>query len=322
MIIRNLFATCILLHVLISAASGAYQIGSTIGTTANTLVGGLTATADYFNGDRTVTKSVSSSTADVTVAPIYGYDVVFLTPSFNSSEPGLLVTYNYTLRNVGNSAQDFTLVTQNFYQSGDFTLVAPAQLQSALPIGATASFVITINVLATATPDAKVTLDASLQAVGHTTKPAYYTGYNDNIYGGYVSHNQQLVTWIEYPILQVAKTYTIGHVWDAQTTPLPGATVTYNITYHNAGSGTANNVVFIDIVPTLNTDYKIGSTRNICTDVGVTVSFAFDPTDNFNSWGYSPVGTKVDPKVSRIRMSLSPLKPNVSGTLNYSVIIK
>lgn len=321
---KKLTLTCIFLYLFMMSAFAAYQIGSTLGTEAGTNVGGISATANYFSGDRLVTYNVSTTTADVTVAAIYGYDIIFLTPSRSSTEPDLSATYNYTLRNVGNSTQNFVLVTQNLVMAGDFTVVAPSQSVS-LGKGVSTTFVITINAAHTATPDATVTLDASLQALGQTDKPTFYIGWNGNTYGGYVSHNQQVVTWVEYPIIIVSKNYTLqapATYSGPLTDPVPGSTVTFSINYRNIGSGTANNVVFTDIVPTLNTDYRIGSTRNICSDGTVTAHFTFNPTNNPADWTYLPSGTRIDARVARIKINLSPIRPDVSGTLNYSVVIK
>ncbi|HAR63163.1 MAG: hypothetical protein DKM50_13045 [Candidatus Margulisiibacteriota bacterium] len=324
--IKTFLLTCFLLNILIFGANAAYQLGSTVGTSAGTAVAGYIVTANFNSGQRITQKIATASVSDQIVQAIYGYDILFNTPSNNGIESNHSIIYCYTIRNVGNSvSENFLLVTENVSVNGDFTIEALSQ-QFVLNSGASANFYVTVNALSTATINTFVTMDVNFEIEGKTTQPTYYTGYNGNVYGGYVDYKQLINTWLKLPILLVSKNYTVGHSWDSGNSPVPGATVTFNIKYKNVGNGAANNVVFTDIIPTINTEFRLGSTANICSDAGVRVTFSYSAISDPAVYNYTPLsqagGNKMDPNIARLRIALSPIAGNVSGTINYTVVIK
>lgn len=152
-------------------------------------------------------------------------------------------------------------------QAGDATASV-----SAVGPGAYATYTVRVRTAADATDGASMAVQLSF--VTASTPVGSYNGYNGNPYGGDatvlrtvgggVAGVSYITTTVNAAVLTVAKSASvtapavyIGNGGGA-TDPVPGAKITYTITYGNTGGGAASSVVIVDPIPA-NTTYLAGS---------------------------------------------------------------
>lgn len=152
-------------------------------------------------------------------------------------------------------------------QSGDAT-ASP----SVVGPGAYATYTVRIRTAAGASDGASMAVQLSF--VTASTPVGSYNGFNGNPYGGQssvlrtvgggVAGVSYITTTVNAAVLTVAKSASvtapgvyIGNGGGA-TDPVPGAKITYTITYGNTGGGAASSVVIVDPIPA-NTTYLAGS---------------------------------------------------------------
>jgi len=136
----------------------------------------------------------------------------------------------------------------------------------------------------------------------------------------YVTNESDYSNESSAPNLNISKEMTVespvsggytGGYFDA----VPGATITYLITYLNNGFAPATSVEVIDKVPD-HTEYKIDSAS------GEAVTEITYSDDNGGTFNYTPSGTHVDPNVTNIKWGTEDLGVTLNSTVEFKVIIK
>ena len=113
-------------------------------------------------------------------------------------------------------------------------------------------------------------------------------------------------------------------------TQMPGADLTYTITFTNTGGAQARQLVITDPVPA-NTDFKVGSVTNSLGTTGLTVTVAYSNNAG-STYAYTPVSggggasAGYDRNVTNIRWTftgnLSQTSPNNTGSVNFTAKIR
>lgn len=87
------------------------------------------------------------------------------------------------------------------------------------------------------------------------TPVGQYTGGNEFQYGGYADYRDYTTDEVSAPDIKMTRNAIIdapteGAYQGGDNDPVPGAVITYTITYSNEGSGTAYNCIIVDKIPT------------------------------------------------------------------------
>jgi uncharacterized repeat protein (TIGR01451 family) len=141
------------------------------------------------------------------------------------------------------------------------------------------------------------------------------------------------VVALPVPVPNVALTKSLSPVG----TPIPGADLTYTISFANSGSAPATTFQLIDPNPAgglrlnTNTDFKVGSIINNLGTTGLTAAVAYS-NDNGSTYTYVPVSqgggapAGYDRSVTHIRWtftgSLSQTSPNNAGSAAFVVRVR
>lgn len=275
-------------HTRILLASGSIgltcmfaQSAYAAGTVAGTLIQN-TATATYSSG--TTNTSIQSNTVTVKVDELVNVAVTSLTTTpVPAGAAAAVLTYQVT--NTGNGSQAFNLTanpgvsgnvfnttTQSVaidtngngvYDPGVDTIITNGAAGPAIaPDGSIKVFVLS-NVPTTAT-DAQTSqvqlTAASTTGIGPagTLLAGKGTGGVDAVIGASTGTASALATVIaSLANITLTKSAVIADPFGG-TMPVPGATVTYSLLLHTAGSGTANAVHITDTYPT-GTTYQAGT---------------------------------------------------------------
>ncbi|MDE2403919.1 MAG: DUF11 domain-containing protein [Sphingomonadales bacterium] len=240
------------------------------------------ATATYSTG--AATASVTSNTVTVKVAELLDVAVAPLTagPVAAGAAPAVLA---YQVTNTGNGGEAFTLtanptVTGNAftgtiqalaidsngngaYDPGVDTVIANGAASAALAADGSIK-VFVIVALPAGASDAQ-TSQVRLTAIATTGSGApgtTFTGRGDGgvdaVVGSSHADQNALATMVASLVsITLAKSATIADPFGG-TSPVPGATVTYTLVAHAAGSGTATGVHVTDAIPA-GTSYRAGT---------------------------------------------------------------
>lgn len=129
------------------------------------------------------------------------------------------------------------------------------------------------------------------------TPAGRYQGANDYWYGGAWSTTDEAIYQTAAPVLVLTRVFTVdapteGGYGGGDNDPVPGAVITFTMTYSNEGNGDANNVFVVDKVPTDTTfghANKTGAAGNVTitpgsgsTDVTWEVWYSTDATPPFS----------------------------------------
>ena len=119
----------------------------------------------------------------------------------------------------------------------------------------------------------------------------------------------------------------------SNNSPLPGADITYTVTFSNAlGARAATNLVIADKVPA-GTEYKLGSVTYNAGTTGLpapVVEYTTQPRDETSDYppspwlNYTPAGAPgaYDPAITYVRFRFTgTFNPNTSGTVSFTVRI-
>jgi uncharacterized repeat protein (TIGR01451 family) len=262
-------------------ANDAHARGVAAGTPINN-----TATVDYTVG--TVTTTVSSNQATVTVAEIIDVDVAVQTPTVAVTPGATQQVLRYRVTNIGNGPETFRLVMNNALTSDQFDPVA-ASPAIYLDSDASGTFnagdvpyvvgtndpaltadgfvtVFVINNIPTTVVDGNLGF-SNLTADSRTGTGAAGTvfagqgaGGTDAVIGNSLGVDVAQGEYLVEGISVVAnKTQTVVDDFGGAN-PVPGARINYSIAVNATGSGTATAAVFSDNIPA-NTTYVPGTLR-------------------------------------------------------------
>jgi uncharacterized repeat protein (TIGR01451 family) len=111
---------------------------------------------------------------------------------------------------------------------------------------------------------------------------------------------------------------------------IPGADLTYTITFTNTGGAAAQSLVIKDPIPS-NTDFKVGSVTSSLGTTGLTVAVAYS-SNGGTTWTYTPVSggggaaAGYDRNVTNVRWTftgnLSRTSPNNTGSVSFTAKIR
>jgi len=100
------------------------------------------------------------------------------------------------------------------------------------------------------------------------------------------------------------------------TDPVPGATITYKVTYTNDGFAIAKNIGIIDKVPGDYTEYKLDSATG---EAIISVEYS---SDEGSTWNYTPSGTFVDANVTNIKWLVTDESSGSTKEVEFGVVIR
>src|ERR1041384_2501854 len=143
-----------------------------------------------------------------------------------------------------------------------------------------------------------------------------------------VGINSITITSVNPPVPNVGLTKSVSPNTASQV--VPGADLTYTITFTNTGTGAASSFVVSDPVPA-NTDFKIGSVTSSLGTTGLTVAIAYS-NNGGSSYVYTPVSGGggapggYDRNVTNVRWTfsgnLSQSSPNNAGSVSFIARIR
>lgn len=149
--------------------------------------------------------------------------------------------------------------------------------------------------------------------------------YNSD-YGSAIS--SITITALPAPVPNVGLAKSVSPSGAAQT--VPGADLTYTITFTNGGTAAASSLVIVDPIPN-NTDFKVGSVTNNLGSTGLTVVVAYS-NDGGSTYVYAPgsggggAPAGYDRNVTNIRWTfsgnLSQTAPNNTGNVSFIARIR
>ncbi len=296
--------------------------------------------------------AVGSNAFNLTVATQYGGSFSFV--SDKTGVASILGGTNYfdiAFTNKGNITLDFPLTMP--YLSSPFCLlnywniafvtndVVINSIDNLKPKGV---FLFQVRIITTnSLLAAGHQLDFHIRAqAGGNTSAVAYSGDDGREYGGSIGKDvngtsgvnpgyifQQgntnitlkLAGAVTLPILEITKSVSniiLGGL--PQTRPIPGATVSYIISYSNAGDAPAIFAMVYDAIPAnakYMTNYMLPSTTGWTTEFSESAS----PDQSYNSPGYSDTYT-AKTNVTYVRWKIPSLADGEKGTFIYKVIIK
>lgn len=266
------------------------------GTEAGTVITG--------DGSGTFTGgSASSNSVGTTVLAAYGISLT--TPSDDAGNAGTEVVYSFTVQNIGNCDDDFTVTLSS--------TVWPSTLSTATisSIGndATAIFTVTIGIPAGTSDGATDTFTVTIKDQGGS-------GANDNWPS---ATDDDTVTSPTVTTTAAAPSMTLAMAVD-KATAKPYEEVAYTMDYTNNGSADAESVVLVQAIPT-NTKYVYDSAAVSAIHAGTcTIEYY---TGSWSSTQPSADGDGCCPAVTQIRFTFSAdVAPAGTGTITYKVRIE
>jgi uncharacterized repeat protein (TIGR01451 family) len=302
-----------------------------IGTTANTLIDSTaTSVTLSYSGYADVTFNLTTAPqVTKSVGAVYGFNFYnsvtanLYSPTVTSGYTAAGVTLNL-FQNIVNISND--TITVSVRTSGNavslagnsgtlanwiFTVTSPTDNLDLNEV--TNSWRVKIKPAADALNLSQAGITLNVFMVGFTTPNMQYTGYNNNVYGGYNQFGYGIAATISGPDLVLLSRYsTISSSMPGYTGGVsdlvPGSKVTYTIVVKNQGLATANNVAVVDSIPANTTFFGITAGGNE-TSVDYKISGVFGafslPSSN----------------VTDIRFNKATLAPNTVSTFNYEVTI-
>ena len=264
-------------------------------------------------------------------------------------------TFTYLFYNSANRTDTFNIWVDSFSLNGGaaswtFTLTVNNQTTSttndtkvSLAIGADAEASCSVAIWVNSTPanspngsfaDFRLQISPGNIIGADTTQQ--YTGDNGNTYAyGNAGSNDIARTTVQAAIMAVLKSVSSITLNGNPSLPLPGASITYELTYNNIGSAEAESVVLRDTIPS-NTTFDtmsrsgaaFGGSATFVTDTGangwlaqVTTaanpSFAFYSTDWTNAHNWDGTGT-----ITYVRWIRQSVASAETKTMRFRVFIQ
>lgn len=248
--------------------------------------------------------SVSSGTAQTTVLSAYGINLT--SPSGTSDDAGAEVVYTFTVENIGNCDDDFTLTLSS--------TVWPATLStstiSSIGNGATTTFTVTVGIPAGTSNGATDTFSVTVKNQGGT-------GANDS---WPTATDDDTVTSATIETTANAPSVAVALLVD-KPTALPYVDLTYTADYSNSGGASADNLVLTFNIAT-HTKYIQGSAKTNTIHSGGSVTIEYYD----GSWSTSEPAADGDgccPTVTMVRFTYTgAVAAADGGQVEYKAKIK
>lgn len=271
--------------------------------------------------------------------------------------PGDTLIFTYEVYNTGNRSDTFNLWIDQFNLAGGasewtFTLFVNGNQTSTLndtqisiSVAADAFFSCSVAISANSNPDsspdganAEFRLIAILGNAAGADTSGQYTGDNGTVYAeGSAGSNDTALSTISAASLTLAKVINSVTVGGVASVPIPGATIEYQLTYNNTGSGAADSVVLRDSIP-VNTVLDTGSSQNttlgasatlVDNDTGQTgwqfqLSTNASPDQTYNSADYTSIQffSGAASNVRWVRWVRQTVASSETATLRFRTIIQ
>jgi len=290
-----------------------------VGTPAGTVIGNQ-ATATYEDSQNN-TYTSTSNLVTTTVASVFGFTI---TPDGTEAAPGQqqnatpggIVYYPYTLTNNGNATDSFTISSvvgnattpslvagvnsskqvyldvngNGIVDVGD-TLISNGGSVNNVPADGQVKLIVKYQVPSGASSGDVITVDLQGSSFGNSS----ITDTN----------NYNKTTIVNDAVISVTKTVDLTNVD-------PNGDLTYTFTITNTGNQTANNVQFIDQIPS-NTDFVTSSQSGVGT-------FTFS-NDGGTTYTYTPIGI-TDANVTHVKWNLGTLAPANTRVVSFKVRVE
>lgn len=298
---RGLLAGLILLWLFAFAPQAQAVTFTSTGNPGDTLTATVITAAQTFetlayldlNGTRMTTVEPASGNDNQTVGSEYGLSGPG-SPADNTVTPGDVVYHYYAVTNEGNANDTYTLrhIYSQYagasgwvveaWESGSriVTLEAGTSTSEARSVAEDADKtfyykVIVPSSVSQAPNGSYVTVVTTVET--SSTPKGQYTGGNALTYGGASSVTDPVTDTVAAPILTLTRTSTVdsptaaagytGTIHDA----VPGAVITFTLTYSNTGNASAESVILVDKVPT-NTKLAHANTTGTGSNVNITAA--------------------------------------------------
>ncbi|MFA4906282.1 MAG: hypothetical protein WC645_07240 [Candidatus Margulisiibacteriota bacterium] len=254
-------------------------------------------TLDYsdVNGNAKTQVTPSTGNINITVLPVYGFSAGALAD--RNLYKGQTVTNYAGITNEGNASDNYTLTfAGNFTAAGAGTWTinirraSDNSLLGVLTAGSTTTsevrsvaedgeFQYYHQITSPSGGDAGANIVITTTATTGSTPVGQYTGANGLTYGGVGTFTDTATYTIATPLLTLTRTATTdapkannpvgysGGIHDI----VPGAIITYTLTYSNTGNSSGESVVLVDKVPPNTNLAHINQTGNT-TNVNITVA--------------------------------------------------
>jgi hypothetical protein len=279
--IKNLLYIAILVGIiglfgLAGAEAATFQTtGSPDDTTSGTVITaeGTDLSVDYQDTTGHTFDTVFGPTSEVTVLPVYGFSMALLDDK--TLYVGQTATNDSSITIEGNDSDQITMTFEAAFvnTTGTWTVLIKergtgntvATLTPGSPTGSTqeslgedADFGYYHEVSAPSTggtPAAYVII--TTEASTANTPTGQYTGANGLTYGGQGFTSEATRYDLMTPLMQLTRVSTVDapRIYDTLASathydPVPGAIITYTLSYANAGNSSAEGVVIVNKVPT------------------------------------------------------------------------
>lgn len=312
--IKACFKITFLLLVLISTGVNAFELSSRSGSSFGATINGTEVQLTYKTGasqDRTATNNATV----VTVNAIYGYDPAWVAIPTAGIEPSESATFHYQFNNVGNDWDEQFIVTYSVVYSGSSAPswnIAISSSNIFLARDGYAEFDLFVTASSTCTPGAYVVVSVNIECVS-SLNALPYTGDNGYTYGGYGDAAQVVTTTIMIAVVNLTKTVTInapvGYAGNPHD-PVPGAKLTYDVSWSNTGSQFARNMQIIDFIPTPSA--SLTSNMSISGVAATTVNYLVN-----NIWT-----TVASTNATQLKVEYAIAPAGTTGNIRYDLIIK
>lgn len=296
----KIIAVCCLL-LAVSAFKAQAVTFNTTGNPGDTVTTTVVTAAQTFetlayldlNGARMTTVEPSSGNDNKTVGSEFGFSGPG-SPADNTVVPGDVAYHYYAVTNEGNANDNYTLyhvysqyagatgwVVEAWEGAGRIvTLEAGVSTNEVRSVSEDAekSFyykVIVPSGVSQAPNGSYITITSTVETA--STPKGQYTGGNALTYGGVSSATDPVNDTTAAPILTLTRASTV----DAPTAaagytgvkhdPVPGAVITFTLTYSNTGNASAESVILVDKVPT-NTKLAHFNTTGTGSNVNITAA--------------------------------------------------
>jgi len=287
----------------------------------NYRAGGATINATSSTGNTTAQRVVTAN-GGIKFLPVSAIPVPV------DSSPSSLNSISFSLANTGNALEVVSIINSSPTQSGLVYADAPSwsatvnetivNLNQNQLYPNPIILYVTPSALASDGSTASVRVTASASTAGRPY--GQYTGDNGIQYGSSQSVSYNIFFNIKAPVIVATKNATVlsptanGYA-GGPNDPVPGAIIQYNIRVQNIGTGASPVVEIVDRIPTMNTDFKLGTA--VSSVVGTTILCS---SDNGLTFPSVCSGGGVSPNITHIKYVLgAPLTSGSSASVTFNI---
>lgn len=227
--------------------------------------------------------------------------------NLGGSSPWLITLSNHTSGGVINTTD-----TVNVVPDAQFTARLYVGIPGNAPDGAYFNIMLT-NELGSQTP----------------TYPAprtfFYNASNGFFYGGTNWMTNFLAVRVGGPKVILEKTFAVDSsslVGVPAGNVVPGAWITYTLTYTNTGSAVASNVIVRDYLPTAHVAYFTNTATTTGVTLGLYDASAANITADNNTVFPALAGSHVNTNVYRVDFTIQSVAAGAGGSVSYRVVVK